>query len=442
MSRDPEVSAGPGTVDRRGTFGYLLERSIKIAEPVTDTRERIIMAAMQLFWEKGYASTSIADILKAADANSGSLYHFFPGKQDVLLAVLDAYLAGIDEMLLRPLWEGVADPIDRVFALLGGYRRLLTTTDCQYGCPIGYLALELHEPDPPVRERIAANFSQWVDRVETCLEQAGDGLPADLDRRALAHFVLTTMEGRSCRPDLPVRDLRPVIAQLGPTRSRRARLQPRPHREAPAARREGGDADGRELDGGRGRGRSGVRAGRPAPPALFGRPGSGLTPSAPRPHDMARVFGVSCLGAGRRRLLRPPRRAGAVHRRRLRRRLCWVAGSFGINYQFEQKPWTLLLINGGYHTAHALRLILRLWHEGGPVAADPPSAETQAANIERKTGRTLGGCVRRLPGAARPGTADRAWLMDHGLGHATPTLGMSPAPPADGAGRAPTGVPC
>lgn len=150
---------------------------------------------MQLFWEKGYASTSIADVLKAAEANSGSLYHFFPGKQDLLLAVLDTYLGGIDEMLLAPLWDGVSDPIERVFALLQGYRGHLTTTDCQYGCPIGYLALELHEPDPPVRERIAANFSQWVDRVETCLIAAGDRLPADLDRRALAHFVLTTMEG-------------------------------------------------------------------------------------------------------------------------------------------------------------------------------------------------------------------------------------------------------
>jgi hypothetical protein len=36
--------------------------------------------------------------------------------------------------------------------------------------------------------------------------------------------------------------------------------------------------------------------------------------------------------------------------------LCWVAGSFGIDYQFEQKPWTLLLINGGYPRAvHPLR---------------------------------------------------------------------------------------
>lgn len=162
---------------------------------MADTRDRIVFAAMELFWEKGYASTSIADILKAADANSGSLYHYFPGKQDLLLAVLDTYLGGIDAMLLAPLWEGVSDPIERVFALLHGYRGHLTSTDCQYGCPIGYLALELHEPDPPVREKIAANFTQWVDRVERCLVDAGDRLPHDLDRRALAHFVLTTMEG-------------------------------------------------------------------------------------------------------------------------------------------------------------------------------------------------------------------------------------------------------
>ena len=166
-----------------------------INQQPSDTRSRIVGVAMQLFWEKGYASTSIADILKAANANSGSLYHFFPGKQDLLIAVLDMYYGGIDEMLIQPLWENVSDPIERVFALLNGYRQHLIVTDCQYGCPIGYLALEIHEPDPPVRERIAANFTQWVDRVETCLNDAGDRLPSNLDRRALAHFVLTTMEG-------------------------------------------------------------------------------------------------------------------------------------------------------------------------------------------------------------------------------------------------------
>jgi hypothetical protein len=47
-----------------------------------DTRlERIIEAAMELFWLKGYGSTSIADILSRSQVNSGSLYHFFPASR-------------------------------------------------------------------------------------------------------------------------------------------------------------------------------------------------------------------------------------------------------------------------------------------------------------------------------------------------------------------------
>jgi TetR/AcrR family transcriptional regulator, transcriptional repressor for nem operon len=150
---------------------------------------------MMLFARKGYQSTSVADILHDAGVNAGSLYHFFPGKQDVLLAVLDAYLHGIDPMLLQPAWKGVSDPIERVFALLEHYRNHLVQTDCTYGCPIGSIALELHEPDPAVRELLAANFAGWISAIEKCLTDAGDRLPSDIDRRALATFALTTMEG-------------------------------------------------------------------------------------------------------------------------------------------------------------------------------------------------------------------------------------------------------
>src|SRR5215218_5476591 len=134
-----------------------------------NTRRRIVEAAMELFWLKGYASTSIADILSRGQVNSGSLYYFFPGKQDVLLAVLEAYRDGIGQMLLGPAWEGVDDPVERVFALLAFYRRAIVDTDCTYGCPIGSIALELHEADPAVRELLAANFTGWVDAVEECL---------------------------------------------------------------------------------------------------------------------------------------------------------------------------------------------------------------------------------------------------------------------------------
>jgi len=160
-----------------------------------DTRTRLVDTAMRLFAEKGYASTSVADVLKEAAANSGSLYHYFPGKQDLLLAVLARYRDGIGPQLLEPAWKGIDDPIEKVFALLARYRQGVVMTDCSYGCPIGSLALELHEPDPAVRAALAANFDAWTDAILDCLDAAGDRLPEDLDRRALAQFVLTTMEG-------------------------------------------------------------------------------------------------------------------------------------------------------------------------------------------------------------------------------------------------------
>jgi AcrR family transcriptional regulator len=148
---------------------------------------------MELFWRKGYGSTSIADILETAKVNSGSLYYFFKGKQELLVAVLEAYRDGIGPMLLDPAWGHIEDPVEKVFALLGTYRRMLAETDCFYGCPIGSLALELHEPDPEVRELIAANFASWTEAVRECLEQAG--LAKATDTRALAELVLTVMEG-------------------------------------------------------------------------------------------------------------------------------------------------------------------------------------------------------------------------------------------------------
>jgi TetR/AcrR family transcriptional regulator, transcriptional repressor for nem operon len=188
------------------------------------TRDRLIAAAMRLFHLKGYQSTSIAEILLEGEANAGSLYHFFPTKQELLLAVLERYRIGIGPMLLEPAWREVDDPIERIFALLACYRGLLEQTECGYGCPIGNLALEIGEPDPPVRELLAANFDGWTAAVEECLTSAAKRLPPDLDRRQLAIFVLTTMEGgvmlsRTHRTldrfDAAVASLRDYFVRLG-----------------------------------------------------------------------------------------------------------------------------------------------------------------------------------------------------------------------------------
>ena len=161
-------------------------------------------AARYLFWEKGYAATGIAEILGRADANSGSFYHFFNSKEALLLAVLDGYLEGLEPVIVRPAFARHSDPIDRIFAILEGYRERLVETGCRYGCPLGRLALEIEAENLPAHSAIAANFHGWIGAVRACLEGARDRLPPDLDPDALATFVLTTMEGgvmqsRSCR---------------------------------------------------------------------------------------------------------------------------------------------------------------------------------------------------------------------------------------------------
>lgn len=159
------------------------------------TRDRLLEAAMELFHRNGYTATGIAAILERAETRSGSLYHFFPTKEDLLLALLDRYQELLYPQVMDPVFERVSDPIERVFGVLDGYRQMLTVTGCSLGCPIGNLALELSDTHPAVRQKVAENFDGWKNAVRACLDQAAKRFPTELDRDALASFVLTVMEG-------------------------------------------------------------------------------------------------------------------------------------------------------------------------------------------------------------------------------------------------------
>jgi AcrR family transcriptional regulator len=160
-----------------------------------DTRDRLILAAMELFTLQGYARTGLAQIARRAEANPGSLYYFFPSKEDLLAATLEKRKQLLFPEVLAPIWERVTDPIERVFALLAGYRQMLTLTEFDHGCPIGNLVIELANSHPAVRRLLVDNFEGWLAAVQACFEEARERLPAGADPRALAVFVLTTMEG-------------------------------------------------------------------------------------------------------------------------------------------------------------------------------------------------------------------------------------------------------
>ncbi len=161
----------------------------------SSTRDRLIESARFLFWDRGFAGTSMADLLGHANVNSGSFYHFFESKEALLRAVLEMYLVALHPMVIEPAFAKTDDPIARIFAILAGYRERIIQTECRYGCPLGRLALEIDPENRPAHRLIAENFAGWIAVVRECLDQAASRLPATTDRVALATFVLAVMEG-------------------------------------------------------------------------------------------------------------------------------------------------------------------------------------------------------------------------------------------------------
>jgi len=168
-----------------------------MAPAKSTTRERIIQAAVELFYAHGYAGTGMAEILKKAEANSGSFYFFFTSKEDLLMAVLDWYQQSLGPVLLGPVFKQSKDPIKRIFLLLEKYRQSVVMTEFAFGCPLGRLALEIEPDRRAVHDKIAANFTGWSRAVEELLTEAhaAGRLPQDCDLRQLSRFVLTVMEG-------------------------------------------------------------------------------------------------------------------------------------------------------------------------------------------------------------------------------------------------------
>ncbi|HEY2466334.1 MAG TPA: TetR/AcrR family transcriptional regulator [Terracidiphilus sp.] len=159
------------------------------------TRDRLIDSARFLFWERGFAGTSMSELLAHCQVNSGSFYHFFDSKEALLRAVLEQYIELLRPMVMDPAFATAGKPLERIFAILAGYRERILATDSRYGCPIGRLALEIDPENAPAHLLIARNFQGWIEAVRECLVEMQPAMPAGTDIDALATFVLVTMEG-------------------------------------------------------------------------------------------------------------------------------------------------------------------------------------------------------------------------------------------------------
>lgn len=159
-----------------------------MAQKKTD-KDAVIDAALTLIRVKGYHHTSIADIAEACGLLKGSIYHYFPGKQELALAALDRVIEDTREKLFAPAANDTVPPSERLATLGEAIERYFIGREG--GCLMGNLALEVGWSIPEFMDRIRTYFSDWHSALHKLLATAYS------DRRAaeLAEDAGARMQG-------------------------------------------------------------------------------------------------------------------------------------------------------------------------------------------------------------------------------------------------------
>lgn len=155
-------------------------------------QEEALLKAMELFWEKGYASTSLSDLTTYLGISKGSFYDTFHGKRAIFDKTLDFYRTSNVEALqslldsepdvkkgMRKLYEL---NVDRAFS--GTIRK---------GCLIANTCAELAGEDQKINDVLDKHNQTVYDTIYGYLEKGGFG--EDKDLKAITNLFLTLFTG-------------------------------------------------------------------------------------------------------------------------------------------------------------------------------------------------------------------------------------------------------
>jgi AcrR family transcriptional regulator len=192
---------------------------------VSNTRERIVEASAELFRRQGYSATGVKQIVEAARAPFGSLYHFFPGGKEQLGAEAIRVSGALYELLIPAVIDPAPDPVSGVRAFFAGAAEHLRETDYEDACPIATVALEVSSSSETMRRACAGVFESWIGQGAAGHTRAG---LSPKKARELTIGMLAALEGafvlaralRSTEPleiagELAARSVEDALADAG-----------------------------------------------------------------------------------------------------------------------------------------------------------------------------------------------------------------------------------
>lgn len=172
-------------------------------EEALQTRNRILDAAEQVFYDKGVSRTSLADIATQAGVTRGAIYWHFANKGDLFTAMFDRVLLPLDELRARPADDGNGngdgdDPLSRLAAALKWCLHAASSDARRRRVfDILFLKCEFVDEMGPVKERHQTSMREGVGKIESDLMLAvrQGSLPVDLDTRRGALYLHAMVGG-------------------------------------------------------------------------------------------------------------------------------------------------------------------------------------------------------------------------------------------------------
>jgi AcrR family transcriptional regulator len=183
------------------------------------TRLTLLDAAFAEIHRNGFQAASLAQILADTGLTKGALYHHFPDKKALGLAVLEEVIRPrLAEMMFEPLAD-TRQPLAAMQALLAAKAAEDDPMVVALGCPLNNLMQEMSPVDESFRLHLNAVFEAWVGVVAAALKRgktAGE-VRRDVDADATAFFIVSALEGcvGMSKNTQSVAAYRSCLAQLG-----------------------------------------------------------------------------------------------------------------------------------------------------------------------------------------------------------------------------------
>lgn len=165
-----------------------------------DLKEKIVRESMKLFSTKGYCSTSITDILVAADTSKGGFYNHFPSKEHLFHRVLMDAQNIWREQTLADL-DQIDSPVGKIEKLLENYRDRYLKDDQTFpgGCIFVTFSVELDYLQPHLAQEVNKGFIAFKAMLARLLEAGKERgeLPSEVKSGDLAEMLFSGMLGAS-----------------------------------------------------------------------------------------------------------------------------------------------------------------------------------------------------------------------------------------------------